>query len=128
MDTRGQYPCPCCGHLTMGEPPGSFDICPVCFWEDDAIQLRWPDYAGGANGPSLVDAQQSFIGRGAVEGRLRRSVRKARDDEPVDEGWRVIDLAVDPFEARGVKEAEWPEDLTTLYWWRPTFWRQASGH
>jgi len=45
------YPCPCCGHRIFDEPPGSCDICKICFWEDDNVQLRWPDYAGGANIP-----------------------------------------------------------------------------
>ncbi|MFF1900798.1 CPCC family cysteine-rich protein [Streptomyces sp. NPDC058206] len=36
------FPCVCCGHLTLGEPPGSYEICSVCFWEDDRVQLRWP--------------------------------------------------------------------------------------
>lgn len=36
------YPCPCCGHLVHEAPPGSFQICPVCGWEDDLVQLRWP--------------------------------------------------------------------------------------
>jgi hypothetical protein len=48
-----RYPCPCCGHVVFDEPPGSYAICPVCFWVDDPVQLRWPDWAGGANKPSL---------------------------------------------------------------------------
>ena len=28
------YPCPCCRYKTLAER-GGFDICPVCFWEDD---------------------------------------------------------------------------------------------
>ena len=124
MDTRGPYPCPCCGHLTMGEPPGSYQICAVCFWEDDAVQLRWPTWAGGANRPDLIDAQQTFIKHGAMEERFARNVREPADDEPVEQGWRIVDLGLDSFEGTGVKEAEWPVDLTTLYWWRPTFWRK----
>ncbi|WP_123816510.1 CPCC family cysteine-rich protein [Myceligenerans xiligouense] len=38
----------CCGHQVFDQPPGSFDVCGICFWEDDAIQLRRPDYLGGA--------------------------------------------------------------------------------
>ncbi|MEU0987837.1 CPCC family cysteine-rich protein [Streptomyces sp. NPDC005953] len=34
------YPCPCCGRLVHQSPPGSFQICPVCGWEDDLVQLR----------------------------------------------------------------------------------------
>ncbi|MFC5904955.1 CPCC family cysteine-rich protein [Streptomyces zhihengii] len=58
-------PCVCCGHLTLSEPPGSYEICPVCFWEDDRVQLRWPDWTGGANRPSLIEAQVNFTDFGA---------------------------------------------------------------
>ena len=30
-----KYKCPCCGYFTLDER-GEYDICPVCFWEDDA--------------------------------------------------------------------------------------------
>ncbi len=43
------YACPCCGYLTFDALPyGSFDICAVCFWEDDNVQNEDPDYMGGA--------------------------------------------------------------------------------
>lgn len=49
--TRARFPCPCCGHLVFKDAPGSDEICPVCFWQDDIVQLRWPDFGGGgANG------------------------------------------------------------------------------
>lgn len=118
----GSYPCPCCGHLTLGEPPGSYEICPVCFWEDDNVQLRWPTWAGGANKPSLIDAQRNFAAIGVCEERVLRHVRPPTQDEPREAGWRPI-VDEDNFEATGVKEAAWPDDLTVLYWWRPTFWR-----
>ncbi len=117
------HPCPCCGHLTLDEPPGSYSICSVCFWEDDAVQLRWPTYPGGANRPSLVEAQQAYIQHGAMERRFIQNVRPARTDEPNDDGWRVIDLRRDSFENALDKQSEWPDDLTALYWWGPTFWR-----
>ena len=28
------YRCPCCGYKTLPER-GGFELCPVCFWEDD---------------------------------------------------------------------------------------------
>ncbi|HET6615448.1 MAG TPA: CPCC family cysteine-rich protein [Dehalococcoidia bacterium] len=44
------YLCPCCHQLTLDEqPPDTYDICPVCDWEDDGVQLFDPDYAPGAN-------------------------------------------------------------------------------
>src|SRR5438045_4005235 len=50
------YPCPCCGHLVFADPPGSSDICMICFWEDDATQLRYPDLADETNVMSLTEA------------------------------------------------------------------------
>jgi Cysteine-rich CPCC len=119
------YPCPCCGHLTLGGPPGSYDICEVCFWEDDAVQLRWPTYEGGANQPSLLAAQRTYSDLGAMEHRFTDLVRPASGSEPLDVGWRPIDPELDSFEGGGLGVTDWPDDLTTLYWWRPTFWRST---
>jgi hypothetical protein len=55
------YPCPCCGYLTIeGMPPGTFEICPVCFWEDDNVQFEDIDFEGGANKESLRQARMNF--------------------------------------------------------------------
>ncbi len=90
------------------------------------MQLRWPDWAGGANKPSLEDAQIAYSKYGACESRLKRHARLASEGDNRDEGWRPIDRSVDRFEPRGCKDGEWPCDLTALYWWRPTFWRGRS--
>lgn len=110
----------------MEEPPGSYDICRVCFWEDDQVQLRWPDYPGGANKPSLIESQRNFAEFGAMEQRFRGNVRQPQPSEVLDEGWRPVDLDVDSFEERSAMGAPWPDDLTVLYWWRPTFWRRPG--
>lgn len=56
-----RYACPCCDFLTLTEPPsGTYALCPVCWWEDDPIQFQNPDYAGGANPPSLREARKTF--------------------------------------------------------------------
>ncbi|MCF2538686.1 hypothetical protein K6168_23930 [Streptomyces sp. FB2] len=63
------YPCPCCGHRVLDAMPGSYEICPVCFWEDDGVQSRWPTMAGGANQVSLIDAQRNWrVGTGRAYG------------------------------------------------------------
>jgi hypothetical protein len=44
-----------------------------------------------------------------------------------DPGWRPADPARDDLEQcspEGGWDAPWPEDLTALYWWRPTYWRR----
>lgn len=81
------FPCPCCGFLTRDETAyGSFDICPVCFWEDDDVQALDPDFAGGANDVSLNEARENFKTLGAVEARLKRYTRPPRADEIPDRG------------------------------------------
>jgi hypothetical protein len=76
------FACPCCGFLTFSEEPnGSFEICPVCYWEDDNVQLNDPDYAGGANGPSLNQCKINFSKFGAIEERLKPYVRKPLPNE-----------------------------------------------
>ena len=49
--------CPVCGQYSFTEP---HDICPVCGWEDDRVQLRDPDFAGGANEMSLNEAREAY--------------------------------------------------------------------
>lgn len=48
--------CPCCGQTDVDE----FDICEVCGWENDLVQLDDPDYSGGANEMSLNEARAAF--------------------------------------------------------------------
>lgn len=71
-----KYPCPCCSFLTLTSPEtGSYEICPVCFWEDDPVQNEDIQYQGGANQVSLSAAQNSFIDFGASERRFVQNVR-----------------------------------------------------
>jgi len=76
------YACPCCGYLTLSEePPGTFEICAVCFWEDDAVQFREPDETDGANTVSLRVARANFAEFGASERRFLDDVRPPHPDE-----------------------------------------------
>lgn len=119
------YPCPCCGYHTLGEPPGSYEICPVCGWEDDLVQLRWPTAGGAPNKPSLVEAQESFAAIGAKSEPALCRVRPPATDEIRDPGWRPV-TDKDDFEHWDDAEADWPSDRTALYWWRSTFWRRQQ--
>jgi len=77
-----KYRCPCCGFYTFDErPDGSYDICPVCFWEDDLAQLNDEYYAGGANKVSLVQGRKNFLKFGACEKEMKQYVRNPLDDE-----------------------------------------------
>ena len=72
-----RYPCHCCGFLTLTEPPfghppfpdsQSWEICPVCFWEDEDWQFDGS--GGGANQVSLAEAKANFKILGAMEPRF----------------------------------------------------------
>ena len=49
-----EYQCGCCDYFTVGVR-GEWEICPVCFWEDDGFELDDLDSWSGANhGPVQV--------------------------------------------------------------------------
>jgi hypothetical protein len=88
------FTCPCCGHRALDEePPGTFEVCSICFWEDDAIQFRDPDYRGGANIVALREAQDNVRRFGASEERFRQQVRSPSPAEPRDPARRPLSQA-----------------------------------
>lgn len=113
------YPCPCCGYRVFAEPPGSYAICPVCDWEDDALQLEYADtLSGGANAKTLLQAQLDFAAGAA---------RDRKSAAPRDPLWRPIDPRLDTFECFDGGGAGAPNVDESLYYWRPAFWRRAAG-
>ena len=56
MGNKKRYPCPVCGEICLSEPIGSFDICPVCGWEDDYVGQECPDEPAGASGKWTLNA------------------------------------------------------------------------
>jgi len=92
MTTEERFACPCCGYKTYTEMPnGDYDICDVCFWEDDPIQFANPDYEGGANKPSLRQAQKNFMKFGAYREDRTQYVRKPTEDEQRDDNWKPLE-------------------------------------
>jgi hypothetical protein len=119
-DTR--FTCPCCGNHTLSEPPGSYEICKVCFWEDDGVQLLDPAFRGGANGPSLMECQANFQRFGASEERFVGNVRPPGPGETRDPEWRP---AVESDQRssrvpRDLSDEEYKNVETWYYWKRKT--------
>jgi len=114
-----RFTCPCCGYMTLGDWPGSYEICHVCFWEDDLVQLLDPWYDGGANRPSLVDAQNTFRSCGAMEPRFLNSVKGAQSGDELDQQWRQVEVADRAFVRvpRDLSDDQF-QDLDALYYWR----------
>jgi len=114
------FPCPCCGHKVFPEPPGSYAFCPICQWQDDISQLRFPR-TRGANRVSLIEAQRNYAAFGASEERRLARVRPTQADEYLDPQWRLLDLNIDQIE-EAITGTDYgpgfPSDPTLLYYWR----------
>ena len=67
--------CPVCGMYEFPEKD-SYDVCQVCGWEDDGVQLEDPDFAGGANTLSLNQFREKWEAK--PNGKKNRIVRKIR--------------------------------------------------
>jgi hypothetical protein len=130
IETKRRYPCPCCGYLTA-DGPHDYNICDICGWENDVSMLRFASMGGGANDPSLQQAQRNFEQFGASDPKAsadgRITVRKPSLGDTRDPGWRPIrDDEVDVPEPGVDRGHNYPTDYTQLYYWRETFWRRKQ--
>lgn len=111
---KGIFPCPCCGYLSIGAPPGSYQICKVCGWEDDGSQLSFPLEGGGANEMCLLEAQ--------IEFRAKQYLGKISVDETYskDKAWRPLDPKSDLIYSSNYilnNEDKMPQEyFNTNYW------------
>ncbi len=78
------YGCPCCKYRTLRGRAG-FEICPVCYWEDDGQDEHDADVVrGGPNGDlSLRKAQDNYRRFQACEARSVAHVRAPLPEEQV---------------------------------------------
>ena len=113
------FPCACCGSTTLPEPPGSYDTCDVCGWEDDAQQLRFPLMPGGANRLSLYSAQRAFIAAHGVP----------TERDPL---WRPLDRRRD-FVEPALEDPDvdlsltGPSNSEELYYWTAKHWLRRDA-
>jgi hypothetical protein len=74
--------CPCCRHHTLNDLcPGSYEICPVCLWEDDLIQFEDAEFRGGVNRVSLTEARKNYAQFGACDRQSLSHVRPPNHSE-----------------------------------------------
>jgi hypothetical protein len=76
------FRCPCCKSRTL-RGRGHFELCPVCWWEDDGQDEADAERVlGGPNGElSLRRAQANFQKFGAAEEIFKDRVRPPQPDE-----------------------------------------------
>ena len=110
--------CPACGFHVLAYGYGSYEICEICGWEDDGVQLANPTSGGGANKQSLAEVQAEILRRIPLDcmkqGELHRDSR-----------WR-------PLNARELATAE--ERRAIKYWHTPAvvdrgdaYWLRSSA-
>lgn len=130
MPIVDKYPCPACGHLVNDQMPGNHEVCPICGWQDELAQLRFPLMPGNGNRVTLQEAQINYMKHGAAERSNKGQTREPFHFEGRDQGWRPLDEARDNIEHphRGEDYAStypW-NDTTVLYYWRSTYWRRIK--
>lgn len=76
----GMLGCPCCGHATLTER-GGYNICPVCFWEDDGSDDASVEILSGPNHITLREGRINVLRIGACDERAREHVRSATAEE-----------------------------------------------
>lgn len=89
-----KYTCPCCWYKTLSEKPWSYEICPICFWEDDLDQSLFPDLDWWPNYVTLIQAQQNYIKYGVCEIQFKDKVRLPNENDIKDPAWRIIEIVL----------------------------------
>lgn len=77
-----KYRCPCCGYKTLDER-GGYEICSVCFWEDDGQdeEEAATNRFFGPNHMSLAQARENYRKLGAMDEGSLKFVRPPLPEE-----------------------------------------------
>ncbi len=70
------HQCPCCDHYSLRRR-GEYEICRVCFWEDDGNDLDQLDVHSGPNHMPLRTARANFAEFGACDQAMLKNVLPA---------------------------------------------------
>ena len=67
------HQCPACDYFSLSKR-GEYDICPICFWEDDGRDLDTLDEVSGPNHLTLREARANFRNTGACRKDMQPNV------------------------------------------------------
>ena len=74
---NGKFQCPCCDYFTLDEV-GVYNICEVCFWEDDGTTS---EHGFSPNGSTLNEARSNYLKFSANSEQDAKHVRPPTQDE-----------------------------------------------
>jgi hypothetical protein len=89
MPEQKKQSCFVCGYRTL-ENRCDWDICPVCFWEDDVLVETQDECSPANRGMMVSTAQANFIRFGAVSPEFIDHVREPGPDEEKDPDWAPL--------------------------------------
>ena len=73
-DSTPREQCPCCDFISLAER-GNYLICPICFWEDDGLDIYELDTPSGPNhGITLREGRANFESFGACQKEMLKHV------------------------------------------------------
>ncbi|WP_390896909.1 CPCC family cysteine-rich protein [Rubinisphaera margarita] len=84
--------CPICGYKTLDARCG-WDICPVCFWEDDVLIIDTDKSSPANGGLKVSEAQANYIVFRCCSRKHVTDVREPRPDEERDPVWQPLSEA-----------------------------------
>lgn len=116
MSSIVAYPCLCCGYKTLPqEPPGTYEICPICFWEDSVPD--WSCQHATSNGVGLIQAQRNFLAFGVCDRQWLDSVRPPTEEDERDSDWQTIEVTLHTQWYELLNQFN-PSDCTSWVWLR----------
>lgn len=87
--------CPCCGRKTLGVR-GYYEICPVCWWEDNGQDnANASDYLGGPNGKTTLTVARANVLRHGIAKPERDDLRALQDPPEMYVAGRTFAIADD---------------------------------
>ena len=73
-DPTPRHQCPCCDYISLPER-GNYLICPICYWEDDGLDLDALNEPSGPNhGMTLREGRRNFLALGACDKNMLQNV------------------------------------------------------
>lgn len=88
-DPTPRAQCPCCDYISLPER-GNYLICPICFWEDDGLDVDQLDQGSGPNHMTLREGRKNFLEIGACDPKMKQHVLEEPERAKFDHQPRAL--------------------------------------